>query len=80
MLEITLDRLEGFIPTENRLIVTHKDQADKTRATVGDLCPIVIAEPEARQTTAALATAALAVEQLHKKRGLSGSPVMISSC
>jgi mannose-1-phosphate guanylyltransferase len=78
MLEFTLDRLEGFIAKENRLIITHKAQAEKTREIVGDLCPVIIAEPEARQTTAALATAAMAVEELHKKRGLTGSAIMIS--
>lgn len=78
MIEITLDRLEGFIPRENRIIVTNKEQAENTKAIVGDLCPIIIAEPEARQTTAALTLAALAVEELHEKRGLQGEPIMIS--
>ncbi|MDB2447119.1 sugar phosphate nucleotidyltransferase [bacterium] len=78
MIEITLERLSGFIDPENRIIVTHKDQAELTRKIVGDTCPNVLAEPEARQTTAALALGAIAVEELHAKRGIKEKPVMIS--
>jgi mannose-1-phosphate guanylyltransferase len=84
MIEITLDRLEGFIAPENRIIVTHKDQAELTRKIVGDKCQTIISEPEARQTTAALALGAIAVDEIHDENIKSGkisnsnSPVMIS--
>lgn len=74
MLEITLARLDGVIPPERRLIVTHKDQAEATRAIVGNSCPLIIAEPEARNTANALALAALEVERMHG----SDEAVMIS--
>lgn len=74
MLEITLGRLEGFIPPERRIIVTHQDQVQLTKKTVGDRCPYVIGEPEAKNTAAAIALAALEI----KKLGLCDNPVMVS--
>ena len=74
MLEVTLSRLDGFIPPERRLIVTHVDQADATRKIVGVQCPLIIAEPEARNTANALAAAALEIERLHG----SDDAIMIS--
>lgn len=74
MLEITLSRLDGFVPPERRLIVTHKDQADATRKIVGSRCPIVVAEPEARNTANALALAAIEIE----KMGGSSDAIMLS--
>jgi mannose-1-phosphate guanylyltransferase/mannose-6-phosphate isomerase len=64
MLEITLGRLDGFVPPERRLIVTHKDQAEATKKIVGSRCPVVVAEPEARNTANALALAALEIENM----------------
>ena len=76
MLEVTLNRLDGLIPPENRLIVTHKDQAELTKKTVGDKCPKVLAEPMAKNTAAALAMAVLEIEKQHKDT--SKKPIMIS--
>lgn len=74
MIEITLGRLEGFIPAERRVIVTHKDQVESTKKIVGDRCHTVIAEPEARNTAAALALAALEIKNKHPQ----SNPMMIS--
>ena len=63
MIEITLRRLDGLIPPERRIIVTHKDQADLTKRIAGGLCGAVIAEPEARNTANALALAALEISK-----------------
>jgi mannose-1-phosphate guanylyltransferase len=77
MLETTLSRLDGFIPPERRLIITHADQAQATAALVKDLCPLIIAEPDARNTANALALAALEIE--NRQKLLQGArPVMIS--
>lgn len=75
MLEITLDRLDGFVPPERRMIVTHTEQVGATEALVGRRCAHFVAEPEARNTANALALAALRVKALHKG---PGAPVMIS--
>ncbi|MCX6124598.1 MAG: sugar phosphate nucleotidyltransferase, partial [Proteobacteria bacterium] len=64
MLEITLARLDGFIPPSRRLIVTHRDQASETRRIVASKCLNILAEPDARNTANALAIAALEIEQL----------------
>ncbi len=74
MLEVTLSRLDGFIPPERRLIVTHKDQAEATRQIVGVRCPVVIAEPEARNTANALALAAIEIS----KMGGTADAIMVS--
>jgi mannose-1-phosphate guanylyltransferase len=74
MLEITLGRLDGFVPPERRLIVTHKDQAEATRKIAGPRCPVVVAEPEARNTANALALAALEVT----KMGGGADAIMLS--
>lgn len=65
MIEITLDRLDGFVPPERRMIVTHVDQVEETKRIVGNRCKTFIAEPEARNTANALAAAALEIERLH---------------
>ncbi len=65
MIEITLDRLDGYVPAERRIIVTHRDQVSETKRIVGDRCKTFIAEPEARNTANALAVAALEIESLH---------------
>ncbi len=66
MLEETLARLDGLIPPERRLIVTHKDQLARTQALVKDACGHYLAEPEAKNTAAALTLAALSVKKLSK--------------
>jgi len=74
MIEITLGRLDGFIPPERRIIVTHRDQAALTRKIVGDRCGKVIAEPDARNTANALALAALEIS----KKAPGKNPIMVS--
>lgn len=64
MIELTLDRLDGFIPPERRMIVTHHLQINKTREIVGEKAKFFIAEPEAKNTAAALTLAALEVKQI----------------
>lgn len=76
MLEITLDRLEGFIPPERRIIVTHIDQVEATRQVVKNLCPRIIPEPEAKNTANAIALAALEVQKM--AAGKVENPIMIS--
>ncbi len=66
MLEETLKRLDGFIPPERRIIVTHKDQLPQTQEIVGAACGHFIAEPESRNTAPALTLAALEVKKLAK--------------
>ncbi|NRA45988.1 MAG: NTP transferase domain-containing protein [Oligoflexales bacterium] len=66
MIELTLDRLDGFIPPERRIIVTHHLQVQKTREIVGNKAAYYIAEPEAKNTAAALTLAALEVKQIAK--------------
>lgn len=75
MIEKTLHRIDGYIPPDRRIIVTHKDQLAKTKEIVGDACRYMIAEPEARNTAAALALAALEIQALHKG---ASAPVMVS--
>lgn len=75
MIEITLNRLEGFIPPERRIIVTHIDQIAKTKEIAGKLCGHYLAEPEARNTANALALAALHIQHIHKGKN---PPVMVS--
>jgi mannose-1-phosphate guanylyltransferase/mannose-6-phosphate isomerase len=79
MLEATLARLDGFIPPERRVIVTHQAQAPATRALVGRRA-VVLAEPEAKNTAAALALAALHIESTAKASGTTPtpSPIMVS--
>lgn len=74
MLELTLKRLDGFIPPERRIIVTHKDQAPQTSALTKDICACVLAEPSAKNTAPALALAALEIEKLCSDK----KPIMIS--
>lgn len=74
MLEITLARLDGFVPPERRIIVTHIDQMPATKRIAGAACQHFLAEPEARNTANALALAALHITKLCPK----GQPVMLS--
>ncbi len=76
MLEITLSRLDGLIPPERRIIVTHKDQVALTREIVGSQAQTILAEPQAKNTANALALAALEIESIEKNKGTL--PIMIS--
>ncbi len=74
MIEVTLNRLEGFIPPERRIIVTHQDQLQATKDLVGNTCAHFIAEPEAKNTGAALALAALEIQKI----ATTTNPIMVS--
>jgi mannose-1-phosphate guanylyltransferase len=74
MIEMTLRRLDGFIPPERRIVVTHVDQAALTKQKIGNLCASVISEPEARNTANALALAALEIT----KKAHGKTPIMVS--
>ena len=63
MLEITLRRLDSFIPPERRIIVTHVDQAEATKKIVGKHCAVVLSEPDARNTANALALAGVYISK-----------------
>jgi mannose-1-phosphate guanylyltransferase len=63
MLELTLDRIRDWVPAERILIVTHRDQAEATRKLVGTKVAYVLAEPEAKNTAAALTIAAAWIDQ-----------------
>lgn len=80
MLELTIERLEGFVPPQRRIIVTHKDQFVATQNLVGDSVAHIIAEPEARNTAAALTLAALVIKDLHTSKVTAGNkaPIMLS--
>jgi mannose-1-phosphate guanylyltransferase len=55
----TFDRLEGLIPPRNVLVITGPEQDEPTREALPDLPPgNVIAEPEGRDTSAAIALGA----------------------
>lgn len=75
MLELTLSRLDGIIPVERRIIVTHQDQVAATTKVAEGQFGRILVEPEARNTAAALALAALEVEKMAS--GIE-NPVMIS--
>jgi mannose-1-phosphate guanylyltransferase len=58
LLELTLERLEGFVPKENILILTNTQQEASVRAIVKDLPKEnIVAEPEKRDTAPAIALA-----------------------
>jgi mannose-1-phosphate guanylyltransferase len=61
MIVKTLDRLRELVPAEKSLIVTHVDQAPQTAKITEKHCLRIIAEPEARNTAAALCLAALEI-------------------
>lgn len=75
MIEITLQRLDDFIPEERRIIVTHRDQLAATKELVGEKAGIFLAEPEARNTANALAMAAM---EIKKRYHGSENPIMVS--
>ena len=76
MIELTLNRLDGLVPPERRLIVTHRDQMQKTREIAAAHCDHFLAEPSARNTAPALALAALEIQALAPSGGRA--PLMIS--
>jgi len=56
LLELTIDRLSNLLPTENILILTNQQQEKAVRSIITDLPPEnIIAEPEKRDTAAAIA-------------------------
>ena len=75
MIEVTLNRLDGLIPPERRMVVTHVAQMDLTKQIVGDKAHMFISEPEAKNTANALALATLEIEKYHSG---DETPVMIS--
>ena len=68
LIEQTLERLDGMVPPERRLIVTHAKQLEGTKKLVGNEARWFIAEPEAKNTAAALTMAALEVVRLSGSR------------
>lgn len=79
MLEVTLDRFDALVPPSRRMIVTHREQQAATRRVAGRKCPLIISEPDARNTAAALALAALAIDRTASAGKPTGQePVMIS--
>ncbi len=75
MLDVTLSRFAPLVAPARRMIVTHKDQLAGTRKIAGAKCPILIPEPQARNTAPAIALAALAIERMAED---GSDPVMIS--
>jgi mannose-1-phosphate guanylyltransferase len=58
LLELTIERLDGFVPKENILILTNKQQEASVRAIVKDIpAENIVAEPEKRDTAPAIALA-----------------------
>ena len=78
MLEITLDRFAPLVAPARRMIVTHKEQLAATRKIAGKKCPVLLAEPQARNTAPALALAALAIEHMASKTHPGTEPIMVS--
>ncbi len=56
LLEHTVERLEGFIPRENILVLTNRQQLDAVREVLPDFpAENIVAEPEKRDTAPAIA-------------------------
>ncbi len=79
MLELTLQRLDGFIPASRRIVITHQEQFDKTKALLKDQA-FVIAEPDARNTASALGLAAKVILELERSNHAlaNRTPIMCS--
>lgn len=59
MLNQTMDRLQGLIPTNNIYIITNKEQVDAVKTLCPNIPPEnIVAEPVGRDTAAAIALAA----------------------
>lgn len=78
MIELTLDRLDGFIPPENRIIVTHSDQAESTKKIISSKAKLILAEPIAQNTANALALAAFEIKNIQKISKSKKDAIMIS--
>lgn len=59
MLEMTLTRLDGFIPPARRIVVTRQTQVASIEKVVADFAAEIVAEPDGRGTLAALGLAAM---------------------
>jgi mannose-1-phosphate guanylyltransferase len=77
MIELTLRRLDGLVPPDRRMIVTHVDQLAATQMLTQGLCDHYLAEPSAKNTANALALAALEVQSLARKKHIS-DPIILS--
>jgi len=77
MIELTLRRLEGLVPRDRRVVVTHVDQLESTKALTHNLCDHFLAEPLAKNTANALILAALEVQQIANRAGII-DPIMLS--
>ena len=64
MIEQTLNRLDGFIPKERLIVITHQDQLNNTKKLISQDCAEVIGEPKACNTAAALALASQLVKSM----------------
>jgi mannose-1-phosphate guanylyltransferase len=69
MIETTLDRLDGFIPPCDRMIVTHHLQARKTQNLVGERVDMIASEPCAKNTAPALVLAARILQDRVRTKG-----------
>ena len=74
MLSVTLDRFAPLVAPKRRMIVTHREQLTATKKIAGAKCPLLLPEPQAKNTAPAIALAALAIERLAE----GTDPVMIS--
>ncbi len=63
LVEGTLQRLEGWIPPERRILVTHQDQLAQTQEICGDRVGTYLPEPKACNTACALTLAALEIQK-----------------
>ena len=75
MLTQTLNRLPGLVPLENILVLTNREQIDSVR----EICPAlpaanIIAEPEGRDTAAAVGLATLMVKRRSAEASLAMLP------
>ncbi len=77
MIELTLRRLDGMVPPDRRIVVTHIDQLAATKAITQGLCDHYLAEPLAKNTANALALAALEVQQIAKRNNVA-DPIILS--
>ena len=77
MIELTLRRLDGLVPPDRRMIVTHIDQLQATRSMTEGLCDHYLAEPSAKNTANALALAALELQKIAALKGIE-NPIILS--
>ncbi len=77
MIELTLRRLDGLVPVERRIIVTHAEQLQLTKEQTSGLCGHYLAEPSAKNTANALALVSLEIEKLAKEQN-QDHPILLS--